>query len=650
MNCTVWGRQNVGSGLLIVTLACVGILGYGFSFAAEADGRPDYTLVAMMGTYDVDLEYAHGIKTDQSQEAAASKVGRFKFLTRSWAKDGVLDDNMLGPTMEFRPGQHVEILVKNELYETGEYRNLGPPEPQPSDWLPLIDRKKGASAYLHSLDPLGFNFLNRCTPDTPLSEFTIDHENIPGDWNFTNLHVHGLEVIPHLFYPQGTSNPKADYITIKPGEQYLYKFDIPNDHPTGTFWYHPHRHNSVAMQAWGGMAGLIYIRGITDNEVRDKYGIKREIPFVVHDPHYRIESAPTATKPGIAKPGRFLQNQNEQTDYTYLVTGKYHPTFVLKRNEVIRLRMLIATAENLVGFRIVPKQGSSQNPLCKEGPRKENCPFHVMASDGVTYARPMKRDLIVGGGGERHDILLSFSEPGDYLVKSDFLGHIQFFGTGPKDQLLATIRISDENAGPLKTPIADMTFTPGIAAADSIEAHEITRKRHVVFDLEGDTCTVPFPQFRINDERYRADDVTFSSTQGKVEEWVLVNPNRASHPFHIHVNAFQVKEMRTALEPDPKLVPPKDLATVRSRIQALTTARPIDQWRDTIVIPPQGYLRIWTRMYSRYVGKTVFHCHFLAHEETSMIQNFLIKPHASSTAPPPSNERIRKIMAASTEP
>jgi FtsP/CotA-like multicopper oxidase with cupredoxin domain len=47
-----------------------------------------------------------------------------------------------------------------------------------------------------------------------------------------------------------------------------------------------------------------------------------------------------------------------------------------------------------------------------------------------------------------------------------------------------------------------------------------------------------------------------------------------------------------------------------------------------MIIPPKGYLRVWTRLYAERVGKTVLHCHFLAHEETAMIQNFLIKPRS----------------------
>ena len=51
-----------------------------------------------------------------------------------------------------------------------------------------------------------------------------------------------------------------------------------------------------------------------------------------------------------------------------------------------------------------------------------------------------------------------------------------------------------------------------------------------------------------------------------------------------------------------------------------------NMWRDTIIIPPKGMLRIWMRFDPKLVGKTVFHCHFLAHEETGMLQNFRIVP------------------------
>ncbi|HYO60017.1 multicopper oxidase domain-containing protein [Archangium sp.] len=72
-----------------------------------------------------------------------------------------------------------------------------------------------------------------------------------------SLHVHGLEVVPHLFEPVGTSEPTTQMIAIHPGEEKLYAFTLPDDHPTGLYWYHPHHHGSTAVQVQNGMAGAI---------------------------------------------------------------------------------------------------------------------------------------------------------------------------------------------------------------------------------------------------------------------------------------------------------------------------------------------------------------------------------------------------------
>ena len=68
----------------------------------------------------------------------------------------------------------------------------------------------------------------------------------------TNLHVHGLHVSP---------NAASDnvFVMIGPGEEHTYEYLIPADHPSGTFWYHPHHHGTVAEQVAAGMAGVIII-------------------------------------------------------------------------------------------------------------------------------------------------------------------------------------------------------------------------------------------------------------------------------------------------------------------------------------------------------------------------------------------------------
>ena len=260
---------------------------------------PDYTLVAKFATYELELEY--GVDKDGNPDATGPemKSGRFEYKCRTWAKDGVVDQNFLGPVLEMKPGESFSVKIRNELFETGEYENIGPPEPNPSNWFYLINQKEGPSAYLHKLDSLGFAMTNRCTPKTSLEDIYVDEVNVPKNYNWTNLHTHGLQVTPHLFEPEGTLDETSDYITIKPGEERTYRFSLADDHPSGTFWYHPHRHNSVAVQAWSGMAGLILVRGTYDQELKS-YGVTTEIPMAIHDPHYYPDEFPKAGAVGKA--------------------------------------------------------------------------------------------------------------------------------------------------------------------------------------------------------------------------------------------------------------------------------------------------------------------------------------------------------------
>ena len=81
--------------------------------------------------------------------------------------------------------------------------------------------------------------------------------------------------------------------------------------------------------------------------------------------------------------------------------------------------------------------------------------------------------------------------------------------------------------------------------------------------------------------------------------------------FHIHVNRFQIQEMGSELSTE--------------EYPALAEVMNFDPeiWRDTVVVPPNGRVRIWVQ-YKNYTGKTVFHCHFLAHEDTGMMSTLFI--------------------------
>lgn len=105
--------------------------------------------------------------------------------------------------------------------------------------------------------------------------------NVPHMFDSTNLHLHGLDIVPHLFEPVGTGNPLARMIDIKPGSHYDYEFQLPEDQPPGLFWYHPHHHGSTAVQAVSGMAGPLITYGDIDEVPEIKAA--RDILLAVQD-------------------------------------------------------------------------------------------------------------------------------------------------------------------------------------------------------------------------------------------------------------------------------------------------------------------------------------------------------------------------------
>ena len=89
-----------------------------------------------------------------------------------------------------------------------------------------------------------------CTPDNCTTLMGSTYRRL----NTTNLHTHGLHVSPLL-----GSDDVLD-VQLAPGERFEYTYRIPVDHVAGTFWYHPHKEGSTAMQAGGGAAGALIIR------------------------------------------------------------------------------------------------------------------------------------------------------------------------------------------------------------------------------------------------------------------------------------------------------------------------------------------------------------------------------------------------------
>eukprot|EP00527_Entomoneis_sp_CCMP2396_P002804 CAMPEP_0198145930 /NCGR_PEP_ID=MMETSP1443-20131203/26230_1 /TAXON_ID=186043 /ORGANISM="Entomoneis sp., Strain CCMP2396" /LENGTH=501 /DNA_ID=CAMNT_0043809695 /DNA_START=233 /DNA_END=1738 /DNA_ORIENTATION=+ len=493
--------------------------------------------------------------------------------------------------MRVKPGQSLWIKLINKMDED----NFGPHEPNAVDYWNMLENPG---------EKIKYRFYKRTVADPSLLK--IDTPNIPGHFDHTNLHLHGLDVEVHMFDPVGTHDPDAPHIAIAPGQCFCYKFNIPDNHPTGMYWYHPHLHGSTAIQMWSGMLGVLYVDGPLEQELAD-FGVKKQEEFVIWDPVFRNVSAPTHD----IEVDEFLMGQTTLSKiHPFLINGKDAPTFELSVGEVLWLRVLCATVENENTFIIYP-EGREDEPWDESA-----VPFWVIGADGVTYSKPAEKHILVLAGGQRHEMLLQFEEPGNYVISQQGIQGMQFFDMlgHPHDQILATMKVVDNGANPRFlpiVPISEMTFTPGYPKDMDIDSADIAASETIVFSMGANRDEAPFPQYYVNGKSFAGNRLDFFARPGEVREYVLINANHNVHPFHIHVNRFQIKEMGSELSKETYPV-----------LKALMDFDPF-AWRDIVVVPPNGRARIWVH-YGNYTGKTVFHCHFLAHEDTGMMSTLFI--------------------------
>ncbi|WP_349367515.1 multicopper oxidase domain-containing protein [Salinarimonas sp.] len=536
------------------------------------------------------------------------------------------DFRYVGPTIETAPGETVRVTLHNELPETNQ----------------------------------------NCPSHGNI--------NVPHCFNRTNLHSHGLWVSP-------TGNSDNVLISIEPGVSFQYEWNIPADHPAGTFWYHPHLHGGVALQVSSGMAGFIVIRGdrlptpdtngdvdtlLAGAEVEERLVLLQQNQYACYDANGTLETNPDGTyrcDPGqvgvIETYDNFSPGDWGASGRYTSINGEILPTFpgaVAGRLE--RWRIAHAGIRDTVSLMFREKRAGAGDFASAADPDAwiaENCPGEplpafALAEDGLTRAALDERTVSVLQPGYRTDLLVVFPEEGEYCVidasapatttvsgdveSRRYLGDVSV-GAGE------TVAVADLAASVAETltAAAERTMPADVVAtvvADiqdglkltkfvphpTITADEVTGTQSLAFSIDVSTTPVGF---LIDGQAYDPNRIDRTLVLGGVDEWTLTSGTNpaAGHPFHIHVNPFQIVEIlnpqgvdvsETGEADDPQYAGLKGV------------------WRDTLFVKPAYKVVIRTR-YQRYIGEFVLHCHILDHEDQGMMQNVsIVLPNAAGTA------------------
>lgn len=345
----------------------------------------------------------------------------------------------------------------------------------------------------------------------------------------TNLHTHGLHVSPK-------GNSDNVLLNIKPGESFDYVYKLPENHPPGTYWYHPHLHQYTDTQVGGGMLGAIIIRGNID-----------ELPGIK----------------GVPERTLVLTTQDKGNDVGRLVNNMMNPTMYIRPFETLRLRLINASNDDFYNIKIPGQK------------------LYIISRDGNTLSEVENKDSEVMAPGDRIEILFQAGPWGEYNLQS--AKYEQGFFTYPKQDFMK-IKVFGLPVIPKKLPTTLIPY-------DNFKDAKIDNTRILTFSEGGTTMN---PTYLLDGKEFNPHVVNQVMTLGATEEWKLVNESGEVHPFHIHINPFQVVSI------NGKSVDRKSLD-------------------DTFPVPARGEVTIRTK-YKDFNGKYVLHCHILFHEDNGMMQ------------------------------
>lgn len=128
---------------------------------------------------------------------------------------------------------------------------------------PTVRVKTGAN--------FGFNLVNQM-PYSPATGDDRMSATLPHGFNVMNLHTHGMHVanlqdnVLINVFGAGVPQPVVDRCnaeTFGPEpcvvETHPYRYWVMRTHPSGTYWYHPHKHGAVALHLASGMGGALIV-------------------------------------------------------------------------------------------------------------------------------------------------------------------------------------------------------------------------------------------------------------------------------------------------------------------------------------------------------------------------------------------------------
>ena len=435
----------------------------------------------------------------------------------------------------------------------------------------------------------------------------------------------------------------------------------------GTHWYHAHKHGSTAINVSNGMSGAFIVEG----DEYDGFFDKTYARFRQNTKTTWTRQQPTLVVNQYTASPNLERSAGKPSSLgapPLAVNGSLQPTLTMYPGQVKLLR--IVNSSTVSGFYISQlPQGFTWRQTAQDGVQFDSYNYIARAQRPVFVGPANRVDLLVRAPSQPS------AQPDQFTVSTG--SSVSGAQKNPPSVVLFNIWVKGTGTAMNLVP----AMPPRPAFLNDISPKEVTGDANQTLRFKTAGQGSGFSQHTINELKWGQVGATIEiPVVNAVGEWTVKNetagPNAIDHPFHIHINPFQVTEVfdpRTALlgkngvpvrdakgqvvplyvvsPTQPTLQPgqcwlnPSDDTTWKPCAAASTPLTKTNIWWDVFPIPGgitysppnqgtpviiPGYFKFRTRFVD-YQGSYVFHCHILAHEDRGMMFQVNIGPGAKGT-------------------
>jgi len=368
----------------------------------------------------------------------------------------------------------------------------------------------------------------------------------------------------------------------------------------GTLWYHDHRVDHTAENAYKGMAGFQIL--FNDYDTGDE------------NTGFHLPSWPQFDIPLMLTDKLFDSSSGQLCFDTfdldgligdkYLVNGRIQPFFEVQKRRY-RFRILDGGPSRFYQLYLTNPDNLNQSSI----------PFYVIANDGNLLQKPVSVTNHRLGVAERVDIIIDFAKIAQQfgatrlwlenrLEQTNGQGPETYNAIQPRGNRNNTVLefrltgnpVIDLSVDPVTlinnpaTCVFNPICLPTTSANDPNAQPRITRTFEFERDRDG--------EWEINGKLMDCTQFRFTVQKNSIEKWILKGGRSWAHPIHIHLEEFQILK-RNGSSPS---------AVERSR-------------KDVVRLEEDDEVELFFR-FRDYRGGYPIHCHNTIHEDHQMMLIF----------------------------